>query len=40
MAKGVTGRRWSLSLEVVDATEFELDLVEIMVGINTRRWTR
>lgn len=39
-AKGVTGRRWSLHLEVVDATEFELDVMEIMVGISSRRWTR
>jgi hypothetical protein len=40
LAKGSTGRRWNLALEVVDATHFELDLVEIMVGVSTRRWMR
>lgn len=40
MAKGVTGRRWNLKLEVVDATQFELDLVEVIVGVRARRWTR
>lgn len=40
MAKGITGRRWNLKLEVVDATQFELDLVEVIVGVRARRWTR
>lgn len=40
LSRGVTGRRWNLAIEVVDATEFELDLVEIMVAVNNRRWTR
>jgi hypothetical protein len=40
LARGVTGRRWNLALEVVDATEMELDLVEILVAVNQRRWTR
>lgn len=40
MARGVTGRRWNLKLEVVDATQFELDLVEVIVGVRARRWTR
>jgi hypothetical protein len=38
-AKGVNARLWNVSLEIVDATEFELDLVEIQVGVSSRRWT-
>lgn len=38
-AKGVGGRVWNVSLEVIDATEFELDIVEIEVGVTSRRWT-
>lgn len=37
MARGVSGRRWNLALEVVDATEFELDLVEVRVSTSRRR---
>lgn len=37
-AAGVNARLWNVSLEIVDATEFELDLVEIQVGVSTRRW--
>lgn len=40
LARGVTGRRWNFSLEAVDATEFELDLVEFKVSVSSRRWTR
>lgn len=39
-ARGVTARRWNLTLEVVDATELELDTVEQLVAVSTRRWTR
>lgn len=39
-ARGVTARRWNLTLEVVDATELELDTVEQLVAVATRRWTR
>lgn len=35
--KGLTGRRWTLSLEVVDATELTLDMVEVRYGASTRR---
>ena len=38
-AAGVHARLWNVSLEIVDATEFELDLVEIKVGVSSRRWT-
>ena len=38
-AGGVGGRLWNVSLEIVDATEFEIDLVEILVGVSTRRIT-
>jgi len=37
-AKGVPGRTWGVSLEVVDATEFELDVLEVQVGITSGRW--
>lgn len=39
-AKGVKGRRWNLSLEVVDATFLELDSIEQFVAVSTRRWVR
>lgn len=39
-ARGVTARRWNLTLEVVDATELELDTVEQLIAVSTRRWTR
>lgn len=39
-ARGVSARRWNLTLEVVDATELELDAVEQLVAVSTRRWTR
>lgn len=35
--KGLTGRRWTLSLEVVDATELTLDMVEVRYGASARR---
>lgn len=38
-AGGVGGRLWNVALEIVDVTEFELDLVEIQVGVSSRRWT-
>jgi hypothetical protein len=38
-AAGVNARLWNVSLEIVDVTEFELDLVEIQVGVSSRRWT-
>ncbi|HEY6612769.1 MAG TPA: hypothetical protein VIZ86_16770 [Pseudomonas sp.] len=39
-AKGVSGRRWNLTLEVAEATEFELDAVEHVVSVAARRSTR
>lgn len=39
-ARGVTARRWNLTLTVADATELELDTVEQVVAVSTRRWTR
>lgn len=38
-AKGVGSRIWNVALEIVDATEFELDLMEIQVGVASRRWS-
>ena len=38
-AKGVAARLWNVSLEIVDASEFEIDLVEMLVGVSTRRIT-
>jgi hypothetical protein len=37
-AKGVGSRIWNVSLEVVDTTDFELDVVEIQVGVASGRW--
>lgn len=39
-ARGAMGRRWNLALEVADATEFELDTVEHVVGVAARRQIR
>lgn len=39
-ARGATARRWNLTLEVADATELELDNVEQLVAVATRRWIR
>lgn len=36
-AKGVGGRIWNVALEIIDASEFELDVLEVQVGIS-RRW--
>lgn len=36
-AKGVGARKWNVALEIIDATEFELDTLEVQVGIS-RRW--
>lgn len=36
-AKGVGGRMWNVALEIIDASEFELDVMEVQVGIS-RRW--
>jgi hypothetical protein len=37
-AKGVGSRMWNVSLEIVDTTDFELDVVEIQVGVASGRW--
>jgi hypothetical protein len=37
-AKGVGSRLWNVSLEIVDATGFEIDVVEIQVGVASGRW--
>lgn len=39
-ARGAIGRRWNLVLEVSEATEFELDTVEHVIGVTTRRGIR
>lgn len=39
-ARGVTARRWNLTLDVAGATELELDNMEQVVAVATRRWTR
>lgn len=36
-AKGVGGRMWNVALEIIDASEFELDVLEVQLGIS-RRW--
>lgn len=40
MAKGVSGRQWSLVLEIADASFASLDSVELEVGISQRRFGR
>jgi hypothetical protein len=40
MSRGAWGRRWNLSLEVIDAVDFELDFVEVMVAASVRRRRR
>lgn len=37
-AKGVGSRLWNVSLEIVDATDFEIDVIEIQVGVASGRW--
>lgn len=37
VGRGITSRRWRLRLEVVDATEFDLDNVEFSIAASTRR---
>lgn len=37
--KGVGGRYWNVSLEIEDATYFDLDMVEISVSSMERRWS-
>lgn len=39
-ARGVTARRWNLTLDVAGATELELDNMEQVVAVATRRWMR
>lgn len=39
-ARGVSARRWNLTLEVTDATEFELDTIEHIVAVAARRGMR
>lgn len=38
-AKGVKGNKWRLCLKVYEATQAELDSVELLVGVSTRRIT-
>lgn len=38
-SKGIGARQWNVSLEVADATEFEMDTLEIQVGVSSGRWT-
>ncbi len=37
--KGVASRKWGVELFVEDATAFELDTIELLVGATSRRWT-
>lgn len=37
--KGIGGRYWNVSLEVADASYFELDMVEVSVSSMERRWS-
>lgn len=39
-AKGASGRLWNMTLEIEDATHFELDAIEAQVGATTRRLGR
>lgn len=38
--KGLKGRGWRIELEVNDATQARVDMVELSAGISDRRWTR
>lgn len=40
LAKGVSGRRWRLQLEIMDATDANIDMIEFVPGLTTRRWRR
>lgn len=37
--KGIASRKWGVELDVYDATEFELDTIELLVGAASRRWS-
>ncbi|MNN47597.1 hypothetical protein D3C81_1620250 [compost metagenome] len=37
-AKGASGRIWNIALEVAAATDFELDLIEVLATPTGRRW--
>lgn len=39
-AKGVSGRRWNLNVQIIDAHHMELEQVEQRVAVSTRRWSR
>lgn len=38
--RGVTGRQWRVKLELVSASDFDLDSIEYVVGVSSRRWVR
>lgn len=38
-SKGIGSRQWNVSLEFVDATQFELDTLELLPGISSGRWS-
>lgn len=38
--RGLTAREWGITLQVMDATDAQLDEVEFVVATATRRWTR
>lgn len=40
VGRGLTARRWDFILEVVDASNVELDSIEFISGVSARRWTR
>lgn len=40
VARGISAREWTVGLQVVDATEFDLDQIEFVVAASGRRWTR
>lgn len=39
-ARGVSGRRWHLSVQMIDANHMELEQIEQRVAVSTRRWSR
>lgn len=40
LGRGAQGRRWNVALEICDATQFELDSMELLVGVHQRRFYR
>ena len=38
--RGITGRQWHIVLEIVDATQIDLDSIEFVLGVSSRRWVR